>query len=113
MTGFYIGKVQQEKRFAEHMVGQLATSTGVLLHLEHDKPQFAKNLLVVGIEGQILILSELESEHMDDASKDLRGRVLKRFSEVRRAYPSNESEGIKNIDQIVEKYIAEFEAKIK
>jgi hypothetical protein len=103
--GFYVGEARQEKRFAELFVGQTAQNVGVLVSIERGKKEIVKDLLVKSIEADLMILAQLETNSIDEASKEVLGLSLNEFAAIRARLPHDDREDFKKLNAIVDAFI--------
>jgi hypothetical protein len=103
--GFYLGEARQEKRFAELLVGQTGQNIGVLVSIEREKKEIAKDLLVKSIETDLIILAQLQTSSLDEASKEILGLSLNEFAAIRARQPRDNREEFKKLNTIVDAFI--------
>lgn len=104
-TGFYLGKIQQQKLLSETLVVNVSASVGALLLLERGQHDRAREFLITNVESDLIELSLLESVELTQSANAVRGRALQRFAEVRRKWPSNKPEEYRNVDEAIDAYI--------
>lgn len=116
--GYMLGKREQERRFADHLIGQMSLSVGALLQLERGQYANAKNSLSGHIDIDIFNLAQLESVELDDASKEIRARVLRgvakvrSFDNMRGPLHPNALESLQPFDEQVKAYVEKYQSEI-
>lgn len=110
--GYMLGKREQERRFADQLIGQMSLSVGALLHLEREQYAYAKDAIATHVDIDISSLTQLESVELDDAGKQIRSRVLRSYAQVRGA---REIHGSQHPDMLeaMRSYYAQIDAYIE
>jgi len=108
LTGASVERRSAEKIEAARSIGLTHQYVTALLHLEQNQSDRAKQMLLLGVEGEISKLAKIDHGLVDEASAELQRKSLKYYAAMRKQNPRPASVGLesfyKEIDQYVEQY---------
>lgn len=108
LTGVWIERRNAEIIAATTSIGITHQYITALLHLEQNQLDRAKQMLLLGIEGEVSKLAKIDHERIDDASAELEKKSLKYYAAMRKQNPRQASVGLesfyKEIDEYVERH---------
>ena len=108
-VGFFWAERLAKSRTAESVIARVVSTIAALEWLEKDRQvPNARALLFGSIEADIYELSVLRDIPIDDASKEIRSKMIVRFAVLRRLHPRIVPEGLEQYYDEIDSYVKEY-----
>lgn len=81
--GYLSSAVRKDTRFAAQAVGDMSIKVGALSHLEQRKIPYARDLLMLSIEDDLLRYLEYRTPLIDSSTERLKNIALRQYAGIR------------------------------